>query len=121
MSIVRKNKWHTGKISMTTRKSTKTASYLTNATSGMEEALEQVVQHDRRAERDATRLDRLHHGVDHVRRRLEDVRKQVVEQMLQRILATETGDAQRCASAAAIVGLLVKQRISERKKIRVSK
>eukprot|EP00962_Isochrysis_galbana_P056214 scaffold28112_cov112-Isochrysis_galbana.AAC.2 len=61
----------------------------------MEEALQGVLQHHRRPQAAAHALDGLHHRVDHVRGRLEDVWPDQVEQVLHRVLQAEADGAER--------------------------
>mmetsp|Transcript_11483 Transcript_11483/g.22235 ORF Transcript_11483/g.22235 Transcript_11483/m.22235 type:complete len:601 (-) Transcript_11483:2097-3899(-) len=61
----------------------------------MEEALQRVLQHLCASETAAHALDGLHHRVDHVWRRLEDVWPDEVEQVLHRVLEAEADGAER--------------------------
>ena len=61
----------------------------------VEQALQAVLQDPIGPQRDATALDGLGHSVDDVRALLENVRPHKVEQMDQRVLATQASNTQR--------------------------
>mmetsp|Transcript_85338 Transcript_85338/g.241568 ORF Transcript_85338/g.241568 Transcript_85338/m.241568 type:complete len:278 (+) Transcript_85338:126-959(+) len=66
-----------------------------NSSSGVPEALEEILEHLCRPQRYAEAVDGVEHRHDEVRRRLKDVRPHVVHQVLQRVLAAKALDAQR--------------------------
>eukprot|EP00053_Salpingoeca_punica_P017422 m.167819 g.167819 ORF g.167819 m.167819 type:complete len:1096 (+) comp17202_c1_seq2:150-3437(+) len=60
----------------------------------VEETLQCVVEHRVGTQSHAQAVDGVHHGVDHVRRRLKDVGPHVVEQVREGVLASKAKDAE---------------------------
>ena len=61
----------------------------------MEQSLHRVKEDAARAQRDTKTFDSFHHSVDHMGRDLEDIGEQVIEQMLECVLAAHVCNAER--------------------------